>query len=147
MEDLGKGEELSMAAESESPLITPFATASPVIVTETMTGNSREIVGDALRSAVDWVDWCLVIETGVTDDTLEIAREIAGDKLIVRDFPWCGDFAAARNFALMAAAEIGADWALVLDTDERIIPARHDIRAVLAAVDFDAPHILQVDGS
>jgi glycosyltransferase involved in cell wall biosynthesis len=98
----------------------------------TMTGNNRDTVGDALRSAVDWVDWCLLVDTGITDDTLDVAREIAGDKLIVRSFSWCNDFSAARNFALAAAAETGADWAVVVDSDERLIPNGVDVRRVLA---------------
>ncbi len=43
------------------------------------------------------------------------------------------DFAAARNFALDAAARIGADWALTLDTDERIDWRGEDVRATLAS--------------
>jgi tetratricopeptide (TPR) repeat protein/predicted GH43/DUF377 family glycosyl hydrolase len=126
--------------------ITPFRPSSPTIVSMTMTGNSRDIIGDALRGVVDWVDWCLVVDTGISDDTLEIARDIAGDKLIVREFPWRDDFAAARNFALAAAAETGADWAMVLDSDERIMPDGHDVRARLAATEFDALHVNHVGG-
>ena len=48
------------------------------IASTTLTGNSAGIIADALRSAVEWVDICLVIDTGVTDDTLAIAQNIAG---------------------------------------------------------------------
>ncbi len=127
--------------------ITSFDVPVPTIVSVTMTGSNREIVGDALRSVVDWVDWCLLVDTGITDDTLEIAREIAGDMLIVRQFPWQDDFAAARNFALAAAAETGADWALVLDSDERIARGEVDVRALLGASDSDALHVNHVGGA
>ncbi|MGH2614205.1 MAG: glycosyltransferase, partial [Thermomicrobiales bacterium] len=127
--------------------ITPFPTARATIVSTTLTGNSREIIGDALRSVVEWVDWVLVIDTGVTDDTLEIAREIAGAKLIVHAFPWHDDFAAARNFALEAAAAAGADWAVTLDTDERIDPGAVDVRAALARAEGDALHVKHVNGT
>jgi glycosyltransferase involved in cell wall biosynthesis len=103
-----------------------------VIASTTLTGNSASIIADALESVVDWVDRCLVIDTGVTDDTLRIAREIAGDKYVERRFPWIGDFAAARNFALDAAHEAGADWAVTLDTDERIHLDGEDLRAIMA---------------
>jgi SAM-dependent methyltransferase len=127
--------------------ITPFTAPTPAIVSTTLTGNSREVIGDALRSVVDWVDWVLVIDTGVTDDTLEIARQIAGDKLILRQFAWRDDFSAARNFALEAAAETGATWAVTLDTDERIDPGAIDIRTFLAETDADSLHVKQANGT
>jgi glycosyltransferase involved in cell wall biosynthesis len=102
------------------------------IASTTLTGNSAGVIADALRSVVDWVDYCLVIDTGVTDSTLELAQAIAGDKYVSRSFPWVQDFAAARNFALDAAAELGADWAVTVDTDERIDCRGVDLRAVMA---------------
>ncbi len=105
----------------------------PTIASMTITGSNREIVGDALRSVVDWVDWCVLIDTGIQDDTIEIARQIAGDKLIVREFAWCDDFSAARNFALAAAADTGASWAVFVDSDERLVLNGVDIHAVLAS--------------
>jgi hypothetical protein len=132
---------------AEDAQITPFPEPRPAIVSMTMAGDSQEIIGDALRSVVDWVDWCLLVDTGISDDTLRIAREVAGDKLLVREFPWVDDFAAARNFALAAAAETGADWAVTLDTDERIDPGDHDVGALLAASDGDALHVKHVGGT
>jgi len=104
------------------------------IVSTTLTGNSAPIIEDALRSVVAWVDVCLVIDTGVTDETLTLARAVAGEKLVVRSFPWQNDFSAARNFALDAAHELGADWAVTVDTDERIELRGDDLRATLAGM-------------
>lgn len=101
------------------------------LVATTLTGNNADIIGDALRSVVAWVDTCLVIDTGVTDDSLEIARQVAGDKFVLRTFPWTQDFSAARNFALDAACELGGSWSVTLDTDERIDLRGEDIRAVI----------------
>jgi tetratricopeptide (TPR) repeat protein len=67
------------------------------------------------------VDRCLVIDTGVRDDTLEVAHRVASEKILVRAFSWRNDFAAARNFALEAAREAGAEWAVTVDTDERLL--------------------------
>lgn len=134
------------AAYEEASGSVGSAVEEPTIVSMTLSGNSRKIIGDALRSVVDWVDWCLVIDTGINDETLEIAREIAGDKLVVRQFLWRHDFAAARNAALGAAHEIGADWALSLDTDERLTIA-HDPRPALAASEATVLHVRQRDGS
>ncbi len=98
----------------------------------TLTGNAQAIIGDALRSVASWVDQCIVIDTGVTDSSLQIARQVAGDKLVVLEFAWTRDFAQARNFALDAAHRLGFDWALTVDTDERIVSNGEDIRATLA---------------
>jgi tetratricopeptide (TPR) repeat protein len=91
-----------------------------MIVSTTLTGSNADIIGDALASVLAQVDRCLVIDTGAKDDSIEVARAIAGDKLEVRPFSWQNDFAAARNFALDAAAELGATWAVTVDTDERL---------------------------
>lgn len=91
------------------------------IVATTLTASSAGIIGDALASVLEQVDACLVIDTGAKDDTLEVARRVAGDKLLVRQFPWKNDFSAARNFALQAATEAGGQWALTVDTDERLL--------------------------
>ena len=91
-----------------------------MIVSTTLTGSNAGIIGDALASIAPHVDRCIVIDTGARDDTLEVARRVVGDKLFVREFPWRNDFAAARNFALQAAAQLGARWAVTVDTDERL---------------------------
>ncbi len=101
------------------------------LVSTTLTGNNQDQIGDAIRSLRDWVDVCLVIDTGATDRSMQIARDVAGDKFVERQFPWRSDFAAARNFALEAAAQLGGDWAITVDTDERIEPRGEDIRGEL----------------
>src|SRR6187551_2491141 len=92
-----------------------------MIVSTTLTGSNADIIGEALASVLEQVDRCIVIDTGARDDTLDVARKVAGDKLLLREFPWKNDFAAARNFALEAAAAPSASWAVTLDTDERLL--------------------------
>jgi len=104
-----------------------------MIVSTTLTASNAGIIGDALASVVTQVDRCIVIDTGARDDTLEVARAVAGEKLLVRQFPWQNDFAAARNFALGAAESAGAQWAVTVDTDERLLfDPGFDLRQVLA---------------
>jgi hypothetical protein len=119
----------------------------PFLVSMTLSGNARDTVGDALRSVVDWVDACLLIDTGITDDTLSVAGAVAGDKLVVRSFPWRDDFAAARNAALAFAAELGAVWGVFVDTDERIEARGVDIRGFLASSAADAVFLSAADGA
>jgi tetratricopeptide (TPR) repeat protein len=119
-----------------------------MIVSTTLTGSNADIIRDALASVVDQVDRCIVIDTGAADNTLEVAREVAGDKLLVKEFPWRNDFAAARNFALEAAADAGARWAVTLDTDERLVVAADaTLRERLARTRAKVLLVAQADGS
>lgn len=61
-------------------------------------------------------DEIIVVDTGSTDETMEIARS-AGARVF--DFPWCDDFSAARNYSLDQAT---GDMVLWLDADDRISP-------------------------
>jgi tetratricopeptide (TPR) repeat protein len=85
----------------------------------------------------DVVDAVIVVDTGATDDTIAIARAAAGDKFVLRHHAWTEDFAGARNASLAIAAELGAQWAVHLDSDERIDFGEADVRAVLRATPHD----------
>src|SRR5262245_19354036 len=90
------------------------------IASTTFTSNRQDIIGDALRSVVDWCDLCIVIDLGITDSTLAIAHEICGDKLHIERGKWDDDTAKWRNLMLFEAFRFGADWSVTLDTDERL---------------------------
>jgi len=62
------------------------------------------------------VDEIIVVDTGSTDRTKEIATAF-GTKVF--EISWRDDFSEARNFALAKAT---CDWILVLDADEIIAP-------------------------
>jgi FkbM family methyltransferase len=98
-----------------------------------LSGNSEPLIGEAVKSAIAWVDRVLLVDTGISDRSCEIAREIAGERLIVNQFPWRNDFAAARNHSLDAAARHGAKWAMTLDTDERL-----DFKGIASAGDLQS---------
>lgn len=68
-----------------------------------LSSGNEQTIGDAVRSVVPLVDRVFLVDTGISDRTIEIAREIAGDQLTVRQFAWTNDFAAARNFLWRAA--------------------------------------------
>lgn len=68
----------------------------------------------ALESARPWVDEVILVDTGSTDRTVQIAQEF---KAKVFHHPWENDFSLHRNQALSYAT--GA-WCLQLDADEEI---------------------------
>jgi tetratricopeptide (TPR) repeat protein len=65
-----------------------------------------------LAAIADHVDEIVLVDTGSTDRTMDIAREY-GAKVIETE--WTGDFAAARNVSFDAAT---SDWIVYLDADE-----------------------------
>lgn len=76
--------------------------------------NEARCIKRCLSAAREFVDEMIVLDTGSTDGTVDLARE-AGAK--VRQADWTDDFAAARNAALAFST---SDWNLVLDADEWI---------------------------
>lgn len=56
----------------------------------------------------------VIVDTGSTDRTIEIAREYTGQ---VFEFKWKNDFSAARNFCSSKAT---GDYILIMDADERL---------------------------
>ena len=74
---------------------------------------------DACLASVAWADERLVVDSGSTDGTPDLARG-AGARVIVRDWP---GYAAQKNFA---ASQVAHDWILSVDADERVTPALAD---------------------
>ncbi|MFC6548219.1 glycosyltransferase [Cohnella cellulosilytica] len=83
--------------------------------------NEEKYLARCLDSAAAMVDEIIVVDTGSTDRTIEIALEY-GAKLF--HFEWCDDFSAARNYALKQAS---GDWMLVLDADEYFVEGSADV--------------------
>ena len=85
-----------------------------------------------LMSIMPIVDEIIVVDTGSTDRTREIAK-VFGAK--VYDFEWNDDFSEARNFSLSKAS---GDWILVLDADEVLSPL--DYKRLTRIVKSDTDH-------
>jgi hypothetical protein len=43
-----------------------------------LSGNSEGLIADAIQCVRDWVDRILLIDTGITDGTVAVAREAPG---------------------------------------------------------------------
>jgi tetratricopeptide (TPR) repeat protein len=78
--------------------------------------NEEKYLVQCFKSVRDIVDEMIIVDTGSTDKTIDIAK-VFGAKLF--DFPWTGDFAAARNHSLEQAT---GNWILILDGDEVLSP-------------------------
>ena len=77
-----------------------------------ITLNEADNIGAACES-VSWANEIVVVDSGSTDATVEIARE-CGARVIVREWP---GFAAQKQFAADSATH---DWIFSLDADERV---------------------------
>lgn len=78
--------------------------------------NEEENLRECLAGVVELVDDVVVVDTGSTDRTREIAASVDG-KVRVAEFPWCDDFSAARNEASRLAR---GEWIFWIDADDRI---------------------------
>jgi len=88
----------------------------PTISLCMITRNEETFLADCLASVRGVVHEMIVVDTGSTDRTVEIAQA-AGARVL--HFDWCDDFALARNVGVEAAT---GSHVLVLDADERLAP-------------------------
>ncbi len=78
--------------------------------------DEERFLSGCLASVAGAVDEIVLVDTGSTDRTVEIAQA-AGATVV--HHAWNEDFSAARNAGLEVAS---GDWILLLDADERLAP-------------------------
>lgn len=76
--------------------------------------NEERTLGKCLESVRPFVEEIVIVDTGSTDRTIEIARQYTD---LVYHFEWINDFSAARNESLKYAA---GKWILILDADDHM---------------------------
>jgi tetratricopeptide (TPR) repeat protein len=79
-----------------------------------MVKNEEARLATALESVHRWVDEIVVVDTGSTDRTVEIAE---GYGAKVFHHPWENDFSKHRNQSVEHAT---GDWLVILDADEEL---------------------------
>jgi tetratricopeptide (TPR) repeat protein len=77
--------------------------------------DEEEMLPQCLAAAAPAVDEIVIVDTGSTDRTIEIARSF-GARVIERE--WTGSFSDARNVSFEAAT---GDWIIYLDADEVLV--------------------------
>ena len=103
--------------------------------------NEEDNLPRSLDAIVGLADAVVVVDTGSTDRTVELAQEWSdrtGIPLKVFEFEWCDDFAAAKNFAVEQVETGHFIW---LDADD-IVEDPKAVREVFDSTDHDVYHIL-----
>lgn len=104
----------ALAAKPTAIAAASPAHAKPKVSLCMIVKNEEANLPDCLGSVTDLVDEVVVVDTGSTDKTKEIAQRFGAK---VHDFPWIDNFAAARNESLKHAA---GDWIFWMDADDRL---------------------------
>jgi len=91
--------------------------------------NEEKNISRCLSSVRPIASELVVVDTGSTDNTVSIAKELGAS---VYFFQWVDDFAAAKNFALEKA---NGDWIVFLDADEYLEESCVDkVRDIIARI-------------
>ena len=82
--------------------------------------DSEKYIAGCLQSIHPFVDEIVIVDTGSTDKSIEIARYFNPS---IWTFYWNNSFADARNWAM---SKCGGTHILIIDTDERLIVKDED---------------------
>lgn len=105
-----------------------------------ITRDEERFISACLKSIQSVADQIVVLDTGSTDRTVQIAQELGAE---VHHFTWRNDFSAARNAALEHAR---GDWILSLDADEELVASTCDsLKTALSDPDVIAYRIPLAD--
>ncbi|MCP4706534.1 MAG: tetratricopeptide repeat protein [candidate division Zixibacteria bacterium] len=77
--------------------------------------NEEEMLPNCLESIRSWVDEIIIVDTGSTDKTVEIAKSY-GAKVYNQE--WTKDFSFHRNYSISKAT---CDWIFIIDADEEFV--------------------------
>jgi tetratricopeptide (TPR) repeat protein len=99
--------------------------------------DEEEFLPNCLDSIRNWVDEIIVVDTGSTDRTVEVARSY-GAKVFFRE--WDGDFSAPRNLSLSRAA---CEWIFVIDADEEFV--EEDLPLIRRALNREEYRVVSIN--
>jgi len=92
--------------------------------------NEEKVLANALDS-ISGVDEIVIIDTGSTDNTIEIAKKYTDKVYSGAEYNWQDNFAYHRNQSLDRCS---GDWILIIDADEHLDNSIEEIREFLKTV-------------
>lgn len=100
--------------------------------------NEENVLARCLKSVKDVVDEIIIVDTGSTDKTKEIAQQYT-DKIY--DFEWTEDFSQARNYAFSKATKeyqmwLDADDVITKENKAKILNLKEDLDSNIDVVTF-----------
>ena len=99
--------------------------------------NEEETLARCLESAAAFADEIVIVDTGSTDRTAQIARAYTD---LVYSFPWVNDFAAARNFSFSKGT---MDYLMWLDADDVVPPTSQEaLKALKSSLTPDVSMVM-----
>jgi len=123
---------------SDRYLVVSSHTKRPKLSVVLIVKDEEELLSRCLGSVKDIWDELVVVDTGSTDRTVEIAKSCGAR---VGHFPWRSDFAAARNYAESLCF---GEYVLWLDADVVVAEGQETIREIVEAGELDgiAPFLI-----
>ena len=99
--------------------------------------NEAKNITRSLDSIKESVDELILVDTGSTDETVEIFKSYGGQVFFQQ---WQDDFSAPRNLALSKAT---GDWIVLLDADESFFEeTKQNLRTILENVSSETQGLL-----
>lgn len=97
-----------------------------MLVGITRVRNEALIIADTIRHYLSFCDRIVLYDDCSTDNTVEIASTVGGDRMvIIHGDQWrlerTVEETRHRGIALAMAQQMGADWCLCFDADERLV--------------------------
>lgn len=93
------------------------------------------MIGRCLASVQNIVDEMIIVDTGSTDRTIEIAKSFGAT---VIESEWKNDFSEARNKSLDAST---SDWNLILDADEELADGAANLLSLMKDRFYDGYYV------
>lgn len=106
--------------------------SDPLLGVHLIVRNEEDHLARCLESIRHIADELIIVDTGSTDRTVDIARSYGATLLSA---VWEDDFAKARNVALSHST---AEWVLVIDADEEVMKGTDCLREYLMQTDANA---------
>jgi len=98
--------------------------------------NEEEFLPQCLESIKGLIDELIVVDTGSTDKTVEIAQSFGAK---VYHHPWENDFSKHRNQSISYAT---GDWIFIIDADEELVT--EDIQIIRKTIRCAADDVTQI---